>query len=474
MIQLLKHCLYKRKNKMKYIVKSILLIGLLVFSACNLEDINIDPTNPTDVGLNLMLPETLAQTAFNQGTNPARTAGIIVQYYEGFDAQQLAYTDYVLPEITFNNYWRTGLYAGSLRSANLILQKANEEGRPHYAGIAKILLAVGYGNAAAYFGDIPFSESLKGIDNLKPAYDTQEAVYAGVQNLLDEAIADLSGDPSLVPPAGDDLIFGGNASSWVATAQALKARYLMHTVKRNPGNSATIVSLLDGLSFAEPVFAFGTAQTDNNPLAKFGFERPNTIIVAPSFAARLDATADPRKDFLITLNSGGTYYDFFAGGTSNLTWTNNNSPISLISSEEVNFLLAEAKMMTGDEAGAKQAMLDGISVNMSKIGAAGATYMTAAGDAFDAASDKIEAIMNEAYVAYYGQAFHQTYANYRRTGYPALVPSPNGENGLNPGGDIPKRYLYPVSEAQTNSANLDAAKANQSGALMNIPLWAFQ
>ena len=82
--------------------------------------------------------------------------------------------------------------------------------------------------------------------------------------------------------------------------------------------------------------------------------------------------------------------------------------------------------------------------------------------------------MNEAYTAYYGHAFHQTWANYRRTGYPNLTPSANGDNGLNPGGGIPQRYIYPISESETNADNLDAAISRQGGALMNVALWSFQ
>ncbi len=467
---------------MKYIIKSILLVGLFFLSACNLEEVNIDPTRPADVNLNLMLPEAITQTAFNQGANPARTAGILIQYFEGFDAQQVAYTDYVLPEITFDNYWRTGIYSGSLRSANLIVDKAQAEGKPYYEGIAKIMSAIGFGNATAYFGDIPFSEALKGIENLKPAYDTQEAVYAGVQQLLDEAIVLLSGSPSLAPPGTDDLVFGGNAEKWVQTAKALKARYLMHTIKRNPGALSTIISLLKDDAFqdatGEPVFAWGTAETDNNPLSKFGIERPSTLIIEQSFADRMTAAADPRQASY--MNDNGDYNEFFNIGMSSLFWGNNDSPMPLISLEEVKLLLAEAELMNNNEAGARAALLEGVAANMAKLGidaTAADTYVQALGASFDAAAtmaEKHEVIMNETYVTYYGQAFHQTYANYRRTGYPVLTPSPTGANGLNPGGGVPKRYLYPVSEAQTNSANLEAAKSRQSGALLDVPVWAFE
>ncbi len=470
---------------MNNIIKSIFLVGLLIFSACeNLEEINIDPTRPADVDLNLMLPEAIAQTMFNQGTNPARVAGIIMQQYQGFDAQQVAYTDYVLPDVTFNNYWRTGLYAGSLRSANLIIQKAEVENAPHYAGIAKVLMAAGYGDAAAYFGDIPYSEALQGIDNLKPAYDTQQAVYEGVQSLLDQAITDFAQAAGPVAPGGDDLIFGGDAGKWTTAAYALKARYLMHTIKRNPGAASTILDIVRNKAFQsiddEPSHTWGTAQTDNNPLAKFGVDRPNTLIIDAQFSSRLDASSDPRKAAYMIPNDPDNveYYAFFDDGADGaLHWAQNNSTIPLITLEELKFIEAELEMMAGNDTAAGEAMSNAISENMARLKIDGTDYLAAVQATFDAAgsmTDKHEIIMNEAYVAYFGHAFHQSWVNYRRTGFPALTPSPQGDNGLNPGGEIPRRYIYPISESETNSANLEAAINRQGGGLMNVHLWAFE
>ncbi|MEO1452091.1 MAG: SusD/RagB family nutrient-binding outer membrane lipoprotein, partial [Bacteroidota bacterium] len=82
--------------------------------------------------------------------------------------------------------------------------------------------------------------------------------------------------------------------------------------------------------------------------------------------------------------------------------------------------------------------------------------------------------IEEAYVSYYGVAFIQSWTNYLRTGYPALTPKANSAEGLNPSGVIPRRFLYPVSEVQTNADNVQAAKDRQGGALLDVATWAFQ
>jgi len=464
-----------KKLTMKNITSLLLYIGLMILPiACNFEDINIDPSRPSELELRFMLPEAMTQTAFNQGTNPIRIAGMLMQQFEGTGH----YNANHLPEVTFNIYWAEGLYAGSLRSAKLIADKAEVENVPHYTGIAKILLAIGYANATSYFGDIPYSDALLSNGNLKPTFDTQEEVYEGVQILLDEAIEQLSQAPNPAGPTADDLIFGGDALAWVKTAYALKARYLMHTIKRKPGVADTILDIIQNKAFQstaeQPGFTWGTSQTDNNPLAKFGAERPNTIVIDSRFAEGMEANNDPRQSVYFV---PGDYYDyayFIDGMDEQLVWAQNNSTIPLIALEELQFIEAELEWMRGNEVAAKTALLAAVATNMAHIGVDGTSYIAALGAAYDTAVDKQEIIINEAYTAYYGQAFHQTWANYRRTGYPQLIAPPQSNDALNPGGGIAQRYLYPLSEVELNSANVEAARDRQAGALLNVPIWAFQ
>ncbi len=465
---------------MKNIITFLFCLGLISspIACVNLEDINIDPTRPSDVDLRLMLPEALTQTAFNQGTHPVRIAGVTVQQLAGFKSKTL-YSAYSSPEVSFNDYWTEGLYAGSLRSAKLIADKAEAENLPHYTGIAKILLALGYADATSYFGDIPFSDALKGNESLKPIFDTQEEVYEGVQKLLDEAINHLLQSGSPAGPEVDDLIFGGDASAWVATAYALKARYLMHTIKRKPNAASSILDIIRNKAFqstnAQPDFTWGTTQTDNNPLAKFGVDRPNTIFIDPRFAQQMETNTDPRQDAYMAFNTEYNEYQYFDNGNDGtLYWAQNNTVVPLISLEELQFIEAELELMKGDETAAKAALLKAVATNMAHIGVDGTAYMASLSTIYDAAANKEEIIINEAYTAYYGQAFHQIWANYRRTGYPKLLAPPESDIPFNPGGGIPQRYLYPLSEVELNGNNVQAARDRQDGALMNIPLWAFQ
>lgn len=458
---------------MKFSYILFFVIGVMLMPACfdeSLDELNIDPTQLSDVEMRLILPEILSQSAYNKGATPGRMAGIIMQQYEGFDAQQVQYTTYVIGSDAFNNYWRFGMYTGLLRSCQVLNDKATEEGATFYSGVAKTMMASEYGLLASFFGDVPFSEALKGTEVLKPRYDSQEAVYSGVLAMLDAAISDLGSGSGY---AGGDLIYGGDAAAWRATAYALKARYQMHLSKKNGSAASDVLSSL-GNAFSsladQPTFSFGTAQTDNYSLAKFGIERPSTLIIGNYFAELMDA--DPRQDAYMFTD--GTTWLFHDQTNPTLAWAKDDAAIPLISYVEVKMLEAEALARTGGDPSA--ALADAIEASMVQVDASDyADYVTANSDISGLSQEEqIQKIIEEAYKAYYGYAFHETWSNFRRTGYPAITPNPNGSNGFNPSGAVPKRLPYPVSEQQTNLANLDAARAAQGGALLDAPVWAFQ
>jgi hypothetical protein len=60
------------------------------------------------------------------------------------------------------------------------------------SGMARVMKAYTYGTLVDVFGDVPYSNAVKGSDNTTPSVDGGAAVYTAVQNLLDSAIIDLT------------------------------------------------------------------------------------------------------------------------------------------------------------------------------------------------------------------------------------------------------------------------------------------
>lgn len=468
------------KRSFKNIFSAVLLcfFFLVGTSSCDFGSLNIDPDNPSSAPNTLTTVSMQTQAAFNIGAMGGRMPGIVMQHFEGFDAQQVAYTSYVIEDITFDNFWNTGIFAGVLRDCSIIIETSTEEGNPWYTGIAQIMMAHNLGLATTFFGDIPFTEAFLGVDNLTPAYDDQASIYATIQSLLDQGIVNLSVAPYTqpAPPGNADIIYGGDPALWIELAQALKARFAMHLSMKSGFNAAAVLNDLPA-TFTEPNVAFGSGANERNPWLAFSQDRSNTLILAESFASSLEANSDPRAPFIFGRTADGVP-QFDAAGTY---WPQINVGIPIMSVEEVELLRAEAIVRSGgSDADAIAAMVAAVTFNMNKLGVTDQavidTYIAARVnfDGLTTTDEKIQRIIEEKYVALYGQAEAEVWVDYRRTGFPAITPNAQGDNGFNPGGDIPKRFIYPAAERSTNLDNLTAAISRQGGELMNVALWAFQ
>jgi len=447
------------------ILNIIGLILILLFFSCEIEETNIDPTRPSDATLDLMLPELITQTSYNQNTNPARAIGIILQQFKGLDAQQLQYQDYIINTQAFNNYWRFGFYAGTGRTADLMIQKAEEEGAPYYAGVAKILLANSLFEASSMFGDIPYSDAFQGAENLQPSYDTHESILATSFSLIDEAMANFQEDAGSLVPGGDDLLFGGDIDAWRRYGNALRARMSIQSTEVNASGAQDALDALANAfqnADAQPEFVWDNSLQAGNPYAKFENDRAGTINKFHENFEEFLGEDDPRVAV-------------YADGSR---WFELNSAIPLLSYAELKFIEAEALHRTGATEVDVQAALEeaiSASLTMNNIDAgADSSFVSASADLSGLSGEAVlEKIISEAYKAYYCVAFHQAWNNFRRTGYPNIEPNLNGSNGNNPSGIVPLRWLYADSEFTTNSANVQAAIDRQGGQLLDDPLWLF-
>jgi hypothetical protein len=64
---------------------------------------------------------------------------------------------------------------------------------------------------------------------------------------------------------------------------------------------------------------------------------------------------------------------------------------------------------------------------------------------------------------------YESFSNWRRTGYPTLVPT--SDPGSDTGGPIPRRLIWPEGEASTNAENFAAAIARQGPNNMVTRVW---
>src|SRR5947199_8833098 len=369
-----------------------------------------------------------------------------------------------------------GFYTGGgLLALRNIQAAAQVSGDNFLLGIAKVWEGLAMGTATSVWGDLPYSQAVDpGI--AEPVLDPQESIYAAVQSRLDEGIAALqvalAGASGDCAPAEGDLIYCATSippiprateiQRWIRAAYTLKARFHLHLVERN-GNAEYALALAaaqNGISEAPtgPTQAFqamngqapgdfrtfhGSVQDfDANVWAEFLLARQD-IVAGNVLVQILKARNDPRLDAYFDRNAQGQV----VGSDQNnspVRPTGCASPCSpsvvntivrrqitftqpLVTCAENQLIMAEAKYMTGDSAGAV--------VNLDAVRTA--VGMPALGNV------SFTDVMTEKYIAMFQNI--DVWSDYKRTCIPALTPF-----GKPPAVEVLGRMPYGQAERTSN------------------------
>lgn len=212
---------------MKKIIYTASLVSALFFSSCSdyTDGLNVDPNNFTDAPGELVLGQVALSVASLSESNPSRMAAIFTDQFAGCDRQYFNYEAYTVTASDFDDSW-DDVYADGISQAKFVREKAVETGNPQLEGAAMILEALLFGETAALYGDIPFSEVGDPLLYPNPSYDSQIDVLNGVQQMLSDAINKVGDSPIL---ANSIPVFASNDATWAEIAHSLKARYYMIT-----------------------------------------------------------------------------------------------------------------------------------------------------------------------------------------------------------------------------------------------------
>ncbi|MEO8795728.1 MAG: SusD/RagB family nutrient-binding outer membrane lipoprotein, partial [Daejeonella sp.] len=212
--------------KIKYI-SMVLLTGLISLSACKklTDGLDVNPNQPTDAPADLQLNGTEVASILVYEGNLARIGGIFSNSFSGSDRQYVEYENYNSNAPDYDDAWDI-LYGNVISNAKIGEMKATELNNKLQMGIFQVIQAQAFGTAASLWGDVPFTEA-SSSEFATPQFEAQADVYAKVQTLLDNAIANLSS--GVGSGTSKDIFFSSDAAKWVATAYTLKARYFLHT-----------------------------------------------------------------------------------------------------------------------------------------------------------------------------------------------------------------------------------------------------
>ncbi|MCA0154016.1 SusD/RagB family nutrient-binding outer membrane lipoprotein [Winogradskyella vincentii] len=421
---------------MKTISKLFILILFVASCESYTEDINTDPNEFTTAPPELIIGQ--AQLGWMQlaTSNSARYAGIFMNHFTGEDRQYVTVNQYSTTAADYDDTWEDA-YVRGIEQAQLTRDLALESGNLQLAGIAQICEAAIFGEMAALFGDIPFSQA-NNIDEFPtPEYDSQASVLSGIQTILDQAITNV-GDLSASTYAGNRL---SSAATWAEIAHSLKARYYL--IAKDYPNA--LISARNGIDTPEKslITQHTTALNSENLYYQFMVDERDGYLGATDSHLKnlLDGTvartiATPgdaeRFDFYFTAYSDGTGH---APNVTNDGVFAETAPMNIISYEEVKLIEAEAANRTND-AGDVTAFNEVRAFLATEYGSSFPATTSASGS-----NALLMEIVEEKYITLIGEL--QPFHDIRRTGNMLNVPPKTGAT-------IPQRFIYPQIEVDAN------------------------
>jgi len=222
-------------TKSKRLIFILMGLTVLVFSCRDLEEMNINPNgvDPAVAHPNLLLSTVVSstgQTVLNLGFGDI--AGVMQHTQkDGWSGGHNGY------DWSTSQNW--GGYYSILRNADEMYNKAVDMELEFHQGVALVIKSYVFGMITDLWGDAPYSQALKGEqgreENIKPVFDTQQAIYTGILADLETANTLFSGnqgDYSDISPV-QDLLLEGDVEKWQRFANSLALRYYMRLSEKD-------------------------------------------------------------------------------------------------------------------------------------------------------------------------------------------------------------------------------------------------
>ncbi len=528
--------------KNRYIATAGLMIGLMMVSvSCKKYlDVNKDPNNPSQVSAANRLVGAITTSNGAALWRGAREVTAISQYACA-ENRNSAETW----RMTSSYFIWQNTYTWALPNCVDLVTLGKKEGKPEFIGAGETLMAANFGLLTDQLGSIVVDDYYNGETqiNLIPKFNDQQTVYQRIDSLLNDAVANFAkaGSRNSLNSTGGDIMYHGDIDKWTRFAWALKARYLNHLSKKSSlYNPAKIIDACshafnaDGMDAGFPHLA-GALETDENPWYSWGgfdttigknihndphyFPRYLTwsqffVNMLTSFPVTNTLFTDPRIGKIMqTAASDGQYRGLPAGGrlsggqgplpngqhgdatkthrsdygffSRSGFYTDQTSPTPFITYSEVKFIEAEARLRSGDAAGALNAYTEGVNSDMRKLGVSStdiAAYWVAQNADglaahFGNLTQGLSHIMREKYISLCLNP--ETWVDMRRMDYSQAIYGPSlvRPKDLNPifnAGDPTQWILAMCYENNEELRNPDAIKSvggNTPIIRLLTPLW---
>jgi hypothetical protein len=500
---------------------SLLAVLLLFASSCDkgLEGLNKNKTSPTSIDPALLLNNAIINTSY-----PTRT----VNYDVGVVQQMVTPNGGVLAGANFNqdNRDASGLWAAYYQNViknthDVIVHTKSVTSRSNLYNMARIFQAYTFMILTDEHGDIPYTQGGAGYSDqvFFPKYDAQQTIYTDIIKELTEAATALNASGTIEV---SDVLYAGNITKWKKFAYSLLLRAGMRIGKADATKAqATVQAAFAGGVITDNADNAYMRHDNNytNPIGNMlnGSEAANFYLTKP-FVDAMKTKNDPRLSSIAiryigatsgngqTVATGSTdptkqigmpigkdngtapaaatadglasFYDYSQVDRRRMVKT--SAPSFFVTAAQTNLLLAEAKFRGWITSGtAAQYFSDGIKAHMEQM----ATYDAGCAISATAISEYIslnplvsgteyQQINTQYWIASFLNG-PEAFANFRRSGYPALTPNPYGQptNPDVPNGTFIRRITYPTSELSVNTTNVNEAITRQGPDKLSTRIW---
>ena len=497
---------------------SLAAFFLLATSSCDkgLSELNENKTNPVLIDPVFQLNNAVVNASFPAGS---------LIYEMGIVQQVISPNGGVLAGANFNQDNRSLLaplwpayYRNVIRNTHdIIVRNKTVPDRSNIMNMARIFQAYAYMVLTDTYGDIPYKEGGAGYSDqiFFPKYDTQQDIYNDIIKELTEASAALNAAGRIET---GDVLYGGNIAQWKKFGYSILLRAGMRLSKVDVAKAQAAVqaALAGGVITANADNAFMRHTSDYaGPIGNTlnSTEAANFYLAKP-FVDQLKNTGDPRLQAIAIRYIGATsgpgqtvaigstdpakqigmpmgkdngtivaaaaadglasFYDYSQVDRRRLVKT--NSPVFFVTASQTQLLLAEARHRGWTTTGTVQEYYEaGVRANMEQMASfdpASAVPASAIQPYLDANPFNTATALQQINTQYWIASFlngPEAWANFRRSGFPAL--SANPYTGDIPAGTFIRRLTYPISELSANTTNVNAAISKQGADKLDTKVW---
>ncbi len=366
------------------------------------------------------------------------------------------------------------------------------------------------------YGDIPYFEAGVGFINqvVLPKYDAQQAIYTDIIKELKEASAALDASK---PKEAADILYSGDIAKWKKLGYSLLLRAGMRLTEVDVATAQQVVkdAFAGGviLSNADNAVIRHNANYTNALGGTLNATEANNYYLAAPFVNYLKSTNDPRlgaiavryvsaasgpqqipanaktdpavqigmpfgfdNNTIVAQAKAEGLASFYAYSQIDRTrLAKQQSPMFLVTSGMNQLYLAEAAQRGWITGTAATYFREGVRAHMEQMALydAGSAISSGAIDAYLAAnpfdaSKALQQINTQYWIASFMNG-PESFANWRRSGFPVLTPNPFPGKAIK--GNFINRLTYPNSEVSVNSENLKAAVARMGADDLDTKVW---